>query len=308
MNILIISSNLIGDSILSTGIIKDFIDRYPNSKLTVVVGLSSKQVYVNFPNLNQLITIKKQKYELHWFEIWRKCFFIKWDIIIDFRSSLIGYFLMRKKSYIYKKYSNNVSQINQLTNFFRLNKIAYPIIFNTKEEEKIAKNKLLPDIKYIVIAPGGNWTPKIWSIENFNKLLRKLLNKNNDLYVVLVGSKTEKEKYKKNIINKIDEKKIIDLMGKSITQTHAYMKRCNLFVGNDSGLMHLSAASKIPTIGLFGPTNNKLYSPYGNNCYTVQTKETYENFQTYKIEKYKSYMDSIKVEDVIEVIEKNHLI
>ena len=98
-----------------------------------------------------------------------------------------------------------------------------------------------------------------------------------------MGSNTEKEKYKKNIINKIDEKKIIDLMGKSITQTHAYMKRCNLFVGNDSGLMHLSAASKIPTIGLFGPTNNKLYSPYGNNCYTVQTKETYENFQTYEL-------------------------
>ena len=308
MNILVISSNLIGDSILSTGIIKDFIDRYPNSKLTVIVGPSSKQVYVNFPNLNQLITIKKQKYELHWLEIWKKCFFVKWDIIIDFRSSLIGYLLMRKKSYIYKKYSNNVNQINQLTNFFKLNKIAYPIIFNTKEEEKIAKNKLLPDIKYIVIAPGGNWIPKIWSIENFNKLLRKLLNKNNYLYVVLVGSNTEKEKFKKNIINKIDEKKIIDLMGKSITQTHAYMKRCNLFVGNDSGLMHLSAASKIPTIGLFGPTNNKLYSPYGNNCYTVQTKETYEDFQTYKIEKYKSYMDSIKVEDVIEVIEKNHLI
>ena len=308
MNILVISSNLIGDSILSTGIIKDFIDRYPDSKLTVIVGPSAKQLYINFPNLNQLITIKKQKYKLHWFKIWKKCFFIKWDIIIDFRSSLIGYFLIRKKSYIYKKYSNSVNQIIQLTNFFKFKKICYPIIFNTEDEEKNAQNKLVPYIKYIVIAPGGNWIPKIWAVENFNKLLRKLLNKNNNLCFILVGSMNEKEKYKKNLINKIEEKNIIDLMGENITQTHAYMKRCNLFIGNDSGLMHLSVASKIPTIGLFGPTNNKLYSPYGNNCYIIQTKETYEDFQSFKIDKYKSYMDSIKVDDLIYVIEKNNLI
>ena len=52
MNILVISSNLIGDSILSTGIIKYFIDQNPNSKLTIIVGPSAAQVYKNFPNLN----------------------------------------------------------------------------------------------------------------------------------------------------------------------------------------------------------------------------------------------------------------
>ena len=102
MNILIISSNLIGDNILSTGIIKYFIDRNPNSKLTIIVGPSAAQIYKNFPNLNKLIIINKQKFELHWFEIWKKCFFSKWGIIIDFRSSLISYFLLRKKSYIFK--------------------------------------------------------------------------------------------------------------------------------------------------------------------------------------------------------------
>ena len=41
---------------------------------------------------------------------------------------------------------------------------------------------------------------------------------------------------------------------------------------------------------------------------SLECLSTYEDFQTYKIEKYKSYMDSIKVEDVIKVIEKNDLI
>ena len=65
------------------------------------------------------------------------------------------------------------------------------------------------------------------------------------------------------------------------------MKRCDLFIGNDSGLMHLSAASKIPTIGLFGPTNDKLYSPMGDKCYTITTKETYEYFLSIRINKNK---------------------
>ena len=46
------------------------------------------------------------------------------------------------------------------------------------------------------------------------------------------------------------------MTGENITQTHAFMKKSDLFLGNDSGLMHLSAASGIPTIGLFGPTND----------------------------------------------------
>ena len=48
-----------------------------------------------------------------------------------------------------------------------------------------------------------------------------------------------------------------------------------MFIGNDSGLMHLAAASNIATIGLFGPTNDKLYAPFGDKCHTIRTKETY---------------------------------
>ena len=44
------------------------------------------------------------------------------------------------------------------------------------------------------------------------------------------------------------------------------------------GLCILAVASKISTIGLFGPTNDKIYAPYGKNCYTLRTKETYKSF------------------------------
>ena len=97
-------------------------------------------------------------------------------------------------------------------------------------------------------------------------------------------------------------------MGETLTQTFSYIRKSSLFIGNDSGLMHLAVASRIITIGLFGPTNDKIYAPYGNNCYTLRTKETYQDFIEIIIKKELSYMHSIKVNDVIDLIENKRLL
>ena len=41
------------------------------------------------------------------------------------------------------------------------------------------------------------------------------------------------------------------------------MKLCDLFIGNDSGLMHMASLSSIKTIGLFGPSDKDIYGPWG---------------------------------------------
>ena len=50
---------------------------------------------------------------------------------------------------------------------------------------------------------------------------------------------------------------------------YACLKRSALFVGNDSGLMHMAAAAGIPTVGVFGPTPHKIYQPYGRRAVSV---------------------------------------
>tara|TARA_B100001540_G_scaffold316404_1_gene346156 strand:- start:842 stop:1765 length:924 start_codon:yes stop_codon:yes gene_type:complete len=307
VNILVISSNLIGDTILSTGIIKHFFDKYPNSKFTFVVGPSAAQIYKNFPNLEKIIKIKKKRYNFHWFKIWNECYAIKWNIIIDFRSSLISYFLFNKKKFIFRA-SNKGHKIDQLKNFFKTDEIPYPIIYNNKDEINIAEKKLDKNKKYIVICPGGNWIPKIWPLDNYIKLIN-MLNKNfKDLVFIIVGSKKEENTYLNRISDQLKDLLIINLMGESITTTAAYMKKSNLFIGNDSGLMHLSVASKIATIGLFGPTNEKIYAPFGNNCYTLRTKDSYEEFKDNYIDKNRSYMISITTEDVFDFIKSKKLL
>jgi ADP-heptose:LPS heptosyltransferase len=77
----------------------------------------------------------------------------------------------------------------------------------------------------------------------------------------------------------------LDLVGAiSLPQAAAVLQRAALFIGNDSGLMHLSAAAGAPTIGLFGPTDALTYGPVGR-CATAVVATS---------------MDTISVRQVVE--------
>jgi len=142
----------------------------------------------------------------------------------------------------------------------------------------------------------------------YNDLIKKFSNKFSNINFILVGSQSEKDKYYTEIIKNIDENHFIDLFGKSITLTSAYMKKSNLFIGNDSGLMHLSFASGLKTISLFGPTNDKLYGHRKNDCFVVRTKETFEDFNKMDINPKKSYMNSIESNKILDLIIENKLL
>jgi ADP-heptose:LPS heptosyltransferase len=62
----------------------------------------------------------------------------------------------------------------------------------------------------------------------------------------------------------------VDLVGRlSVPEAAACLARSSLFIGNDSGLMHLAAAAGTPTIGLFGPTDATEYAPSGRRALAV---------------------------------------
>ncbi len=300
MKILVISSNLIGDNILSTGVIKYLSYNNPNAKFTFVMGPSATPLFKNFQYVEKIITITKKRYNLHWLQILRICIGKEWDIIIDFRSSLISYFLNYKKKYIFKKNTIN-NHIQQLTDYFGFD-CSDLYIQTSKEEDDIVEKNISKNFNYFVIFPGGNWKPKIWDTQNYNFLIKKISLKNPDIKFIIVGSKEEEKLYLDKIIKNIESQKIINLFGKSLTLTAAYMKKSKLLIGNDSGLTHLASATKLRSIVLFGPTNDKVYGPFDTNSNTVRTKESYEYFKSLKIDKNKSYMNSISVEEVYDIV------
>ena len=64
-----------------------------------------------------------------------------------------------------------------------------------------------------------------------------------------------------------------------IDEVGACFSRVRLYVGNDSGLMHLAAAAGAPTIGLFGPTADAIYAPWGPKAVTVRVPRSHEEIK-----------------------------
>ena len=113
-----------------------------------------------------------------------------------------------------------------------------------------------------------------------------------------------RSKFYNLLIKDIKEELIIDLFGYNLTLTSAYMKKSDVFIGNDSGLMHLAVASKLRVISLFGPTNDKVYGPIGEKNIVIRTQENFDYFISLKINENNSYMSSIKPENVFKKCEK----
>jgi ADP-heptose:LPS heptosyltransferase len=302
VKILFICSNLIGDTILSSGAIKYFIDQNKEAKLTFVVGPTAAPLLKNYNNIENIIIFKKRKFNLHWFDIFQKTYNVKWDIVVDFRSSVISYLLRNNKKYIFKK-NHNIHHIEQLNSSFGFN-CSNLLIPTSDDEKNKADEDLDSSFKHIVIFPGGNWDPKLWSADNFNVTMKLLLEKFHKIKFILVGSLKEKNKFYNELIKGIKEDLIIDLFGFNLTLTSAYMKKSDMFIGNDSGLMHLAVANKLRVISLFGPTDDNVYGPYGEGNIVVRTSESLEYFKSLKIDENKSYMNTIKPEIIIQKCEK----
>jgi len=101
---------------------------------------------------------------------------------------------------------------------------------------------------YIAVAPGSRWPAKRWN--GFAKLCETLAR---DDRILLVGDSADRE-FTAPIARALGDR-CLDIAGTpSLMETAAHIARCRLFVGNDSGLMHLAEAVGVPVVALFGPT------------------------------------------------------
>ena len=78
----------------------------------------------------------------------------------------------------------------------------------------------------------------------------------------------------------IPRARLIEAVGRvDLLTLYAALKRVRLFVGNDSGLMHLAAAAGAPTLGLFGPSDDRCYAPWGDRGRVLRTPRGFEAFK-----------------------------
>ena len=154
-------------------------------------------------------------------------------------------------------------------------------LFDTdkKRDFKIITDRvrnIFPSSNYACVAPFANWPPKEWPTESYLKICESLFNYG-IAKIYILGSETESSRF--NIFESNFGNKVINRCGKQhILNDYGLLQKSRIFIGNDSAMMHMAALSKTPTIGLFGPTNDKIYFPeMFDHCYLVRSSESYES-------------------------------
>jgi heptosyltransferase-2 len=143
----------------------------------------------------------------------------------------------------------------------------------------------------IIIGIGSSGPTKKWPTENYISLIKKINNKNIKFY--LAGGNNEIENSIANEIKKkLTENKIESLCSLSIEEIMPIINSSKLYIGNDTGFMHLSAGLNLPSIGLFGDTPLS-YANYNKNIFPIIP----ENFKT--VGHNSMAMNKITVEQVL---------
>jgi len=169
------------------------------------------------------------------------------------------------------------------------------------------KNDLSLPEKFVMISPGTSKRrhTKAWQKEKFAKLII-LLKEKYGLSSVLVGG-TDDQAYNGEIIRFLEKKgrekdtDILDLTGKiGLASLCSVIKEASLFVGIDSGVMHMASCLDIPVVGLFGPTDPFYVGPQNKKSIVVR-EESMECVPCYlKNCKHRDCMKKLGVSKVFE--------
>jgi ADP-heptose:LPS heptosyltransferase len=262
MRILFVTSNRLGDAVLSTGLLDHLLRTCPEARITVVCGPVAEGVFARMPNRERTIVLRKRPYGRHWLPLWAAVATTFWDLVVDIRGSALAWLVPTRRRAVMRRRPGHKTA--ELAAILGIEPPPLPVAWTAAEDRAVAARLLPQDRPVIALAPTANWAPKVWPAERFAGLFRALAADRfpGAVPAVFAGPGEAEAAMAAPLLRDLPE--AIDLTGRlTLAETAACLSRASLFVGNDSGLMHLSAAAGAPTLGLFGPTVAAEYAPAG---------------------------------------------
>ncbi|MBE6421328.1 MAG: lipopolysaccharide heptosyltransferase II [Elusimicrobiaceae bacterium] len=288
--IAIFQTSFIGDSVLTTPLVKKTAKLFPDSKIVVITRPQTDEIFRPMKEVSEVILNDKKGWN-KLAGIWKTAQAIKKagvDIILvphrSFRSALIawlsgvpvrigftsseGWFLYTKTvpfSWMIHDAERNLSLLQGIVKEkFTAEKLN--MRYTPSAEENVAR--LMKDFNLegktlVGIHAGSAWPTKCWPMDYFVKLISRLQTEMGVKVVLVGGGKKDADLGEK--ICQLSEGHAANLCGKtSLSDLMALMEHFKLFITNDSGPMHIATAFDVPTLAIFGPTTRELgFFPYG---------------------------------------------
>ena len=198
----------------------------------------------------------------------------RWDLVVDLRGSAIAYLLWTRERRTAAKGDYAVHRVRQLAAMFAVDPPPAPRLWLASSHRERAARLVPPGGPVLAIGPAANWRGKEWRAERFAELALRLTAPGGPLpgaRVAFFAAEDERARVAP-VLAAIPAGRRIDLVGVDLLVAAAALERCALFVGNDTGIMHVAAAARIPTLGLFGPSLASHYGPYGPHTAIASTE------------------------------------
>ena len=292
--ILVLRYRFIGDTILTVPFLRNLRSAEPDAYIAWVVAPGSSDIVQNIPYVDELIywdpvTIHADSRGTHKTfgdklafirDLRARCFDKVYVLKRSFGSALMAYlsgagkrigFATEGRSFLLTKavpYRHDQHEVQNFLDVLRADRV--PVTDDYLEywtsateeasvDELLSGNGLNPDDKVVAIHPFSSIIERGWHLDNFAALATSLSEMG--YHPLLLGAPNDRNQFD----TAADQFRLTstDLIGKSsLRVTMALLKRCALFVGNDSGIMHLAAAAGIPMVAIFGPQSPVKFGPW----------------------------------------------
>lgn len=289
-HILVITLRFLGDTLLVTPLISSLKQAYPGATVDVLTFKSNAAMLENNPDIHQLITLTGKPKALDFIKLLIRLF-KHYDLAISTqagdRPTLLAAVAGKiSMGFVPEKSGKAWWKKLLLTDWLVFkNDCGHAILENLRFCERLSIRPIykltppkpseqfqLPDglsTPYVVLHIMPQWRYKEWPIEYWKTVIEFLQQQG--LNIVLSGSQQENELKHLQYLQDRLSLPVLNLAGQlSLAQLAELIRHAMLFIGPDTGITHLAAATGIPTFALFGPTDPKKWAPWPFN-YTSST-------------------------------------
>lgn len=332
--ILVVKLDHLGDVLLATPVFSNLRQAYPDAELHALAGTWSRVVLEKHPDVSKVLEYNSPAFSRtveptslkQTLQLYRALRRQKYDLMVQLRGDwrTVCFALLRVTP---KRLDRAALQVANRLGFPRftgihettrnldiLRKAGIPTPIKTTtfsvtaEDKKWASNFLTAhqigeERPLIAIHPGSPIPLKRWMPERYAELADWLIAQKR-ANILFVGVKEEIPIITE--IQRLMRAESNNIAGKTtLTQLASILHISNVFIGNDSGPMHLAAAVGTPTVGLYGPGDPTRFGPVGTKCQTIQRKQDCPpcTGTTCRFGK-DGCMSKIQVTDVIQTLEE----
>lgn len=286
-NILVIKLRYIGDVLLATPVLHSLKAANPQSRLTVAVNRGTEDILAYHPDVDEVLAVEKESWrtQLRFLSEIRRC---RFDCVIDLtdadRSAVMTWFSgapvrigfndeHRWRGVLYTEIVNPPAGHRAERDLAAAKalgieaKPSLPVLRTSALDEEEA-GRLLEKVAVgagdltrplVMLHPGARYWFKAWPAERFAELADRLT----ECYGcrVLVGGGPQDRTMAEEIARRARSSPTVVAGCATLLQFASMLKRCSVFIGNDSGAMHVAAAVGTPVVALFGPSNPAEWGP-----------------------------------------------